>query len=245
MCFSIALKTKIQKIQDFFDCELDFEAVAQFKQLLKIEQDFGKEKTLRLLGENPKSKRKSPIFKTRAEDGIIYSNYFAPVIVLKDSKLKIIPMRYRVRPQHSKQEVPSKYNVFNARRDSLYQRKTWKNIILKNHGLVPFDSFFEWVEDQGKPRLIRFFPKNKELMWAPCLWDSWQSDDKSIQFCSFAIITDEPPLEVSEKGHDRCPIFLEKKMIHKWLDTKNLDKDKVENILQLRENEKFSSQWYL
>ncbi|MBF0360653.1 MAG: hypothetical protein HQK49_06565 [Oligoflexia bacterium] len=30
-----------------------------------------------------------------------------------------MPMRYRIRPAFSKEEIPSRYNLFNARSDSL------------------------------------------------------------------------------------------------------------------------------
>ena len=70
-------------------------------------------------------------------------------------------------------EIPTKYNGFNARIDSLKVRDTWKSIFMRNHGLTPFVRFFEWVERDRKKRLISFKPESFDLMWAPCLWDEW------------------------------------------------------------------------
>lgn len=65
----------------------------------------------------------------------------------------IVPMRYRIRPSGSSEEIPTKYNVFNARLDSLETRQTWSSLFMRNHGLFPFKRFFEWVEDKHQDNL--------------------------------------------------------------------------------------------
>ena len=60
-------------------------------------------------------------------------------------------MRYRVRPNGSKEEVPTKYNVFNARIDSLEIRNTWAPLFMRNHGIVPLTGFYEWVSGPDGP----------------------------------------------------------------------------------------------
>ena len=71
--------------------------------------------------------------------------------------------------------------------------RTWRGLFMRRHGLVAFESFYEWVEKKGKKQLINFFPKEKELMWAPCIWDDWTSPYGEIHFQSFALLTDDPP----------------------------------------------------
>ena len=63
-------------------------------------------------------------------------------------------MRYRLRPNGSREEVPNKYNVFNARLDSLQSMKTWKNIFTENHGALCMKGFYEWVEDENKKKKL-------------------------------------------------------------------------------------------
>ena len=75
----------------------------------------------------------------------IYPNYFAPVITSRKDTNWILPMRYRVRPAGSIEEIPTKYNVFNARLDSLTSRRTWSGLFGKHHGLLAFTEFYEWV----------------------------------------------------------------------------------------------------
>lgn len=151
-------------------------------------------------------------------------------------------MRYRVRPQGSKEEIPSKFNVFNARIDSLEIRQTWQRTFTKQHGIFPFTRFYEWVEFQGQKRLISFAPQNRDIMWAPCLWEYWENPGKTFGFYSFALITDEPPLEVSEMGHDRCPIFLKEDLIQEWLQI-GKSKNEYYNILRTKESVHYENSW--
>ena len=198
----------------------------------------------RLLGLKHSAKMRSAPFKLPSDDGRIFSNYFANVIVEEKDHRIMKPMRYRVRPHDSREEVPTKYNVFNARLDSLENRQTWNPLFMKNHGIIPFACFYEWVAGpDGKPKLITFFPEQREIMWAPVLWDEWVSKDGLIQFKSFAIITDGPPPEIERMGHDRCPIFLSSKHIDDWLNPKGISHKSMYDILSTRENVKFGYQW--
>lgn len=196
-----------------------------------------------MLQQKEKGKR-STLFKLPTQDGRLFSNYFTNVIVGEKGERYIKPMRYRVRPRGSSAEVPAKYNVFNARLDSLEIRPTWKPLFMHNHGLVSFNRFFEWVPGpDGKPKLISFKPENREMMWAPCLWDEWISPDGKFRFLSFAIITDGPPQEIEQMGHDRCPIFLAQDYIDQWLNPEGKSKKEMYAILKQKENVTYTHQW--
>lgn len=232
MCFSIQVDKDLKRLAREFgatESKLDFKA---FNSLMKLQAESTLEDFEKLLGLKHHSRRKMPVLKQADDDGRIFSNYFANIIVPKDSKRLIEPMRYRVRPNGSKTEIPTKYNVFNARLDSLEIRDTWKSIFMKNHGLIPFIRFYEWVESNGSKKLISFSPDSFELMWSPCIWDEWKDKSGKIFFKSFAIITDDPPAEIESMGHYRCPIFLNKSDIDIWLNPNIYDKEKIYSILK-------------
>ena len=71
-----------------------------------------------------KRKPTSPFFKEAGNNSRIYPGYSAPVIVWENGTRQIRPMRYRVRPHGSAEEIPARFNVFNAGLDikSLHQR---------------------------------------------------------------------------------------------------------------------------
>ncbi len=198
MCFSVKIERDLKKLSAFFNA---MPVPRAFQKLKRGTQEFPK------------------VFKIPGEDNIIYPNIFAPVIVYANGQKLIRPMRYRIRPAGSREEVPTKYNLFNARLDSLFKKKTWKRLVGVNHCLFPFREFYEWVPGgkNGKKRLVTFYPLDREIMWAPGLFDSWVSQDGSLSFESFALITVDPPSEVFEQGHDRSPLFLDLDFVDEWL----------------------------
>lgn len=239
MCFSVQIDKNIKKLAQRFKTSIAIEEFHYLQSLQKMELTASSDYLKEQLG--LKRKPKSSIFKTPKDDGLIYPNYFAPVIKLTQGKRIIHPMRYRIRPSNSQEEIPTKYNVFNARIDSLEKRETWRSIFLKNHGLFPFKKFYEHVPKDGLTSLISFYPQQYEMMWAPCLWDYWESHDKKIKFYSFALITTNPPKSVEDMGHDRCPIFLKEDNIDQWLACRDLE----ESYELLKDNIKteYSFEW--
>ncbi|HEY8278425.1 MAG TPA: SOS response-associated peptidase family protein [Bdellovibrionota bacterium] len=148
-------------------------------------------------------------------DERIFPGVFAPVIYQNDKGRIVAPMRYRLRRPDGG-EIPSQYNVFNARRDSLLSAPTWKPLLGTSHAIFPFVKFFEWVERGGKKQEIAFRPEERPLMWAASLYSVPQGQ-AALPYASFAMITDEPPAEVAQAGHDRCPIFLRSDLLDTWL----------------------------
>lgn len=200
MCFSVSIQRDLKLLIKELDCLVDKSAFEKYQ------------KQQELFPQN---------FRSPDEDNRIFPNTFAPVMVSVKGQRVLRPMRYRLRPADSLDEIPPQFNVFNARRDSLLSRKSWRGLIGRQHGLFPFTSFYEWVERDGKKRLINFSPDSKSLMWAPCLWDFWKGEGEEKAFYSFALITDEPAPEVQEAGHDRTPIFLHKDQINSWLNCRD------------------------
>ncbi|TDJ05517.1 MAG: hypothetical protein E2O68_06330 [Deltaproteobacteria bacterium] len=215
MCFSIEIIRDLKSLAQEFGSKID---KAAFERLNKNHTN------------DPKT------YKIPGADNRIFPNVYSPVIV----KGRIIrPMRYRIRPKGHAQEVPGKYNMYNARLDALDKRRTWKTLFGKNHGLVPFKRFFEWVQvEGGKKQLGVFSPIGKDFMWAPCLTDTCSVGGEKLT--TFAIITDDPPEEVRAAGHDRCPLFLGQEMIDAWLCPEGKSQKELLELLTHQEPVKYS-----
>ena len=222
MCFSVQIDRNLNRVANRFGAEISRES------FLRLNDS----KT-----SNPK------MFKVPDEDNRIFPNVHAPVIIKSGDKRILKPMRYRVRPAGSKEEVPSKYNVFNARLDALETRKTWMPLFMNSHALFPFTNFYEWIEHEGKKKLITFKPEDRDIMWAPTLYDVWQSHDGRERIESFALITTDPPPEIERMGHDRCPIFLKEEYIDDWLTPENETRDEVYEMLKEQESVTYSYAW--
>lgn len=238
MCFSVQADTDLKKVAKRFGAVVSKPAFSHFKSLQKKELKLGPTAVKKALGlTRAPSKSKFPYME---DDGRIYPGTFAPVIVYHEQQRKIVPMRYRVRPKDSLSEIPSKFNVFNARLDSLTERKTWKSVYLKNHCLFPFQRFYEWVEQNDQKKLVHFDPDNSKTMWAAGIYDLWKSSCGQFQFHSFALITDKPPLEVERASHDRCPTYIKESYIDSWLQPKKLTQHRAMDILTSKQKTRYN-----
>lgn len=232
MCFSVEIENDLKKLAEKFNAQVSLADVEHFNSLRQRAHDRDWVKKTFNLSRKPQAN----IIKLPEEDGRIYPGTFTFVMVNQDGARKLLPMRYRLRPKGSEAEIPTKFNVFNARLDSLENRSTWKPLFMKQHGLLPFKQFYEWVEDAQDKRLISFFSDRHEIMWAPCVWDYWENKNEGVGMYSFALITDEPPEEISQAGHDRCPIFLREDLIDGWLSPEGKSKSEIYRLLKNKQS---------
>jgi len=175
------------------------------------------------------------------EDRRFFPKTWAPVLVKGREDFQLRPMRYQLLPHFCKEDKYTRKNpktgrmveiknTFNARVDSLEERRAWRPLFGARHAAVPLESFYEWVDRNGSKTLIEFRPKDEKLFWVACLWDRWEKEGEYID--SFAMITDEPNPEVLEKGHDRTPIVLKEEHLLDWLQPQNETKGELYEMLE-------------
>jgi putative SOS response-associated peptidase YedK len=77
--------------------------------------------------------------------------------------------------------------------------------------------------EQKDPRMrqiiIEFKPEDGQEMLAPVIF-SYGKDGlggAGKWDAGFAIVTDDPPFEIEQAGHDRCPVILEPEALKEWL----------------------------
>jgi putative SOS response-associated peptidase YedK len=179
-------------------------------------------------------------------EGRIFPNTFAPLLTSQSGQRILRPMRYRLRPQGSREEVPTKFNLFNARSETLSTKKTWMPLLGKQHGVLMLRHFYEWVVDveTQKKRMVRFTPitEKESVYLTPCLWDFWENPQATQEsFYSFALITQTPPPEVEKWGHDRCPIQLHENDIDQWMELKGSSQS--EAFLKTRAQPLIRGEW--
>ena len=208
MCYSVMIYRDLKKIEKRFHAQA---LPASWQRYYQEATEKGSK--IKLIEDHPR----------------IYPGYYAPIIRIEGEARIIEPMRYRLRPFWAEKEIPSQYNTFNARLDALEERRSWKSLFMKRHGLIVFEKFYEWVELDGEKTVLSFEPKDQQMMWAPVLWDRWTDGKKTIE--SFAIITTDPPPEVAMMGHDRCPIFLAESQIDIWLHPERHTKKRIYQAL--------------
>lgn len=212
MCFSIQLDYKIDELAKHLGAYLDAAGYKFLSKNIENEAKLSDEEFAKIFGR----KKIKNYFKTIGDDRRLYPNVFGHVLIKAPDDLRYFtPMRFQVRPEGSKQEP--RLNLYNSRLETLNEKATWSKLLGRNHGLVFFNSFYEYVPFASKSKLVRFVPKSAKLLAAPCLFDHWHSKDGSFFFRSFSIITKPPYTSVLEMGHDRSPLIIDPGEFDLWL----------------------------
>jgi len=187
------------------------------------------------------------------EDSRIFPQSYAPVMVLESGKRVIKPMRYQCRPAGKPAFFDVKFpGTYNARRDNL--EGFWKGEFGISHGVILASTFYEHVNRHRAERrdlgegekvedvVLEFKPETGQDMLVACLWSRWTGSGQP-DLLSFAAITDDPPAEISEVGHDRCIIPIRPENLDAWLDPDPKDLAAVYAILDDRERPYYEHRW--
>jgi putative SOS response-associated peptidase YedK len=85
----------------------------------------------------------------------------------------------------------TKFPMFNARVDTMHERKLWSDLIKKGQRcLFPIDSFYEWpIKGKGLPP-VEIFVKGREPFALAGLWSRYTDEGKTSY--SFTTFTTEP-----------------------------------------------------
>jgi putative SOS response-associated peptidase YedK len=178
-------------------------------------------------------------------DSRIFPGTYAPVMVIENGKRVIKPMRYQCRPAGKPAFYDTKYpGTYNARRDNL--EGFWKSLFGYSHGLMVVSAFYENVSrakmegrelalgEKDENVVLEFRPNTGGEMLVACLWSHWQAPGEP-DLLSFAAITDEPPSEVADAGHDRCIVPIKPENIDGWLNPDAKDLAALHAILEDRD----------
>ena len=179
-----------------------------------------------------------------SDDNRIYPMVYAGVIIKQGDDNLLTPMRYFCRPAGKPSFYDKKFpGLYNARRDNL--EKFWADQFGTHHALMVVDSFFENVSRHTMQRrelaagereqnvVLQFTPKPAQSMLIACLYSHW-TDPKEPDVRGVAAITDEPPPDVSEAGHDRCIINLLPRHVEAWLSPAGRSRADLQAILSDR-----------
>ena len=178
------------------------------------------------------------------EDNRIFPMVHAGVMVKEDGQNLLTPMRYFCRPAGKPAFYDRKFpGLYNARRDNL--EKFWGEQFGSHHAIMVVESFYENVKrhtmehrelatgEHEENVVLQFKPEPAQTMYIACLWSHW-TDPKEPDVRGFAAITDEPPKDVRDAGHDRCIINLKPEHIEAWLAPEGRSREELQAILSDR-----------
>ncbi|AXK45500.1 SOS response-associated peptidase [Brachybacterium saurashtrense] len=136
--------------------------------------------------------------------------------------------RWGLLPPFAKDQAFSS-RTFNARRETLGEKPSFRGSLGRYRALVPMDGYYEWVRnDAGRRRQPYFIaPADGSPLYMAALVAWWKgpgghegpaaSEDGAF-LLSATIITREATGELAEI-HDRTPVMLRREAVDAWLDT--------------------------
>lgn len=119
-------------------------------------------------------------------------------------------------------ELTSKYPTFNARSETVSEKSTFKNAVVRSRAILPADGYYEWhtVGSTKTPHYI-FDPVEGELAFAG-LYSWWRAPVAEgaepspwVLTCTMLTRAAHGP---AASIHDRAPVMLPREVWDEWLD---------------------------
>lgn len=102
---------------------------------------------------------------------------------------------------------------YNARKETIFEKPSFKTAILKRRAVVPVTSFFEFPDKETPLRhRYKISRKDGNAFWLAAVWEH----NQKYNLDSLSVIT-TTPLSLVEKFHSRSPVILEDAQVDQWL----------------------------
>lgn len=97
----------------------------------------------------------------------------------------------------------------------------------------------EQLDPRQRRIVIAFRPEDGRDLVVPVIFSDQRLADGRMDH-GFAIITDEPPPEVRDAGHDRCPVILEPEAAQEWMHIEGKTARQMDDVLTHRRRVSFT-----
>ena len=110
--------------------------------------------------------------------------------------------------------------TLNARNDTIYERKSYKNAIVSQRCVLVVDGFFEWRHAANQKIPYYIYPNDGTVFYLGCIYNSWTDKDTGEMKDTFSIITTDanPMMEFIHNSKKRMPLIMCKDDIAAWID---------------------------
>jgi putative SOS response-associated peptidase YedK len=120
--------------------------------------------------------------------------------------------------------------LINARAESLAEKPSFKQALLKRRCIIPADGFYEWKGEAKSRTPVYFKLKDGSPFGFAGIWEQWTSPDGEV-LRTCAIITVEPN-HLTSQIHNRMPAILKPEDEAIWLNA--AEKDPVRLLALLK-----------
>ena len=109
----------------------------------------------------------------------------------------------------------------NARSESIYEKKTFRDSFRFKRCIIPINGFYEWKKEDKEKTPFFVNDSKKEYMALAGIWDEWFEPELGINIVTVALVTCDANEKLG-RIHHRMPVVLEKKDFSSWLYNENI-----------------------
>ncbi len=151
------------------------------------------------------------------------------LVLISDSKRRLIPCRWGYIPSWSKDESIGN-RMINARAETITKKPSFKNAFKKRRCLIIADGFYEWQRRENTKSPFFIHLKSNRPFGLAGLYNVWTSPD-GTPLCTCTIVTTEAN-RILREVHGRMPAIISKKKYDVWLDPAINDSSELLPLLQ-------------
>ena len=132
--------------------------------------------------------------------------------------------------------------TLNARADTLFQKPSFRESVMKKRCLVPSTGYFEWRHEKNKKIPYYIYVKDEPIFSMAGLYDTWLDKSTGELLTTFSIITTDtnPLTDYIHNTKHRMPAILSKEDEEKWLDP-GLSQNEIATLLEPIDAEKMDA----
>lgn len=123
--------------------------------------------------------------------------------------------------------------TLNARDDTLFEKPSFREPIMKKRCIVPSTGYFEWRHEGNKKIPFYIYLKDEPIFSMAGIYDRWLNRETGEEHHTFSIITTDtnPLTDYIHNTKHRMPAILSKEDEEKWLDA-SLSKAEIRSLLK-------------
>lgn len=116
----------------------------------------------------------------------------------------------------------SQYFTFNAKGETLLEKRLWSGPFQNRRCLVVVSAWYEWPKgpDMKKAPPCTIMPSSSECFAFAGLWGPWDDPTTGQVRDTATIITTQPNEAIADLPHHRMPVVLGEESWYDWLDPK-------------------------
>lgn len=123
--------------------------------------------------------------------------------------------------------------TLNARADTIFEKPSFREPIMKKRCIVPSTGYFEWRHEGTKKIPYYIYLKDESIFSMAGIYDRWLDKETGEEYDTFSIITTDanPLTDYIHNTKHRMPAILSKEDEKKWLDS-SISKTDIESLLK-------------